>query len=89
MKATISFSGGNIDTVWLSMIKPMFAGAGVATDDAKHSVTTTQNQPAEPMSEDDIAELLAQGLQVNQNGTIKLPASSIAENSPEIIMTKR
>jgi hypothetical protein len=87
--ATMTFSGGNIGTVW-AMISDGYSGqSGVTVDNAKHSITMTETQPAEPISDGDIAEMLA-AVQINQNGTkVKVPSGTIGEGSPEIVFIKQ
>jgi hypothetical protein len=79
MTGTFTFSGGNIGnpSVW-ETIDSMFlrdTNLTLTTDDEKHSVTRTQTRPAQTMTEAEIAEMLAAGIQINQTGTkIKVPA---------------
>jgi hypothetical protein len=93
MKTTMTYSGGNIDIVW-TMIKTMIGSEssempGVTVDDTKHSITIIQDQPAEQISDDDIAEMLA-AVQINQNGKkVKVSAYALNGELPEIIMTKQ
>ncbi|MDR0562745.1 MAG: hypothetical protein LBG73_08675 [Spirochaetaceae bacterium] len=47
----------------------MASGEGVTVNDEKHSITMTQNQPAEPITDNDLADMLAQDLQINQKRT--------------------
>jgi hypothetical protein len=87
---TQTFSGGNIGTAW-SFISSMVSGQeGITVDNAKHSVTMTQTQPATTLSDEDIADMLAAGLKINQNGTkVKLPADTLGSGSPEITLIKQ
>jgi hypothetical protein len=88
--ATMTFSGGNIATAWGTLKQNMGSGSGVTVDDAKHSITMPQNQPAETMSDATIAKMLADGMQINQNGTkIKVPAGTGEDDSPEMTLTKQ
>jgi hypothetical protein len=49
-----------------------------------------QNQPAETISDAEIAEMLDGGMQINQNKTkIKVPAGTGEDNSPEMTLTKQ
>ena len=90
MTMTQTYSGGNIDTVWSTISSQASGQSGVAVDNEKHSITMTQSQPAQNLSDEDISELLERGLQINQNGTkVKLPAGTIGEGSPEIILSKQ
>jgi hypothetical protein len=92
IKTTMAFSGGNIDAVWTlikqNMVEP---GAEVTFNDANHSISMTYgSQTAQPISDAEIAEMLAQGIQINQNGTkIKIPAGQIGDGSPEVILAKQ
>jgi hypothetical protein len=88
IKMTMAFSGGNIDTLWKSL-KPTKEIEGVTVDDSKHSMTMTQNSPAETMTDEEIADMLEQGLQINQKGT-KLKSSADSDSgTSEIIFTKQ
>ncbi|MDR2784967.1 MAG: hypothetical protein LBB83_03525 [Treponema sp.] len=89
MKITETFSGGNIDTAW-----PMISGAsssqsGVEIDNSKHSITM-YNSSEETISDEDIAEMLGQDLQINQNGTkVKIPAGAMGSGLPEMTLVKQ
>ena len=87
---TMTFIGGNISIVW-PMISAMFAGQdGVTVNDTTHSIVMTENQAAQPMTDEDIAEMLSSGLLINQTGNkIKIPADTMGEGSPQIVMTKQ
>jgi hypothetical protein len=90
MKMTTAFSGGNINTVWEMIKLSMGSGTGATFNDANHSMSMTYSQPTQPMSDADISEMLAQGIQINQNGAkIKIPAGQIGEGIPEIILVKQ
>ena len=93
IKATATFSGGNINTVWpmLSMYLSMYSdvleagGVQVTLNDKKHSVTVDYTMPPEEIKDEEIQEMLNGGLQINQNGTkIKVPAESLQSEMPEI-----
>lgn len=89
MTMTMTFSGGNIATVWEMLKLMMGSGSGVTVNDEKHSIIMTQNQPAEPITDADWAEMVAAGIQTNQNGTkIKVPAGTMGDN-PELIFNKQ
>jgi hypothetical protein len=85
MKTTQTYSGGNIALVW-EMFKLGFEGLeGVTIDNAKHSISMALDIPAQPILLEDQS-----GLQINQGKTkIKMPAGSIGEDSPEIILYKQ
>ncbi|MDR2150323.1 MAG: hypothetical protein LBO67_05815 [Spirochaetaceae bacterium] len=87
---TFAFSGGNINTAWVTL-KAMFEQLeGITFNDSKHSATMTINTPALPLEDEQITGMLNSGLQINQNGKkIKGPLNSEEEDSPEIIMTKQ
>jgi hypothetical protein len=91
MTMTQAYSGGNIDTIWSTISSGYSGQPGVTVDNAKHSITITSSQPAQSLSDEDIAEMLEQGLQINQNGTkVKLPAVTImGTGSPEIVIIKQ
>jgi hypothetical protein len=59
---------------------------GVTVNNADHSITMTQNFSGTPISlEEDI-----KGAQINQSGTkLKIPAGTMGEGSPEIILAKQ
>jgi hypothetical protein len=82
-KTTLTFSGGNINTVW-SDFSVFFSGQDV--DNTNHSVTMTQGIPESPISlEEDM-----DGVQINQSGTkVKIPAGTMSEGVPEIIFAKQ
>jgi len=95
--STTTFSGGSIGILWL-FIKPTpeeleklnEEGVTVTFNDANHSVSTAYDNPAEPLSDEDIAEMLNSGMQINQSGTkIWMPAGSITEGMPELIFDKQ
>jgi len=90
MTLTITFYGGNISVMW-PFISAMFTGQeGVTVIDATHSVVITENQDAQPMSDEDIAEMLNSGLQINQTGNrIKIPADTMTPGAPQIILIKQ
>jgi hypothetical protein len=86
---TMTYSGGNIDTLWATIKQSSGSQSGVITDDAKHSLTMTINQPAQTMTDEQIARMLAGGVaaQINQNGSkLKRPAGN---GQPEVIMIKQ
>jgi hypothetical protein len=88
-QATLTFFGGNINLVWPEL-KKFMQNDGVTFNDTNHSATMAQSSEAQPLTDDDITELLESGFQINQNGTkIKMPAGSMGEGSPEIIMNKQ
>ena len=88
VKMTMAFSGGNIDTLWESL-KPTEESEGVTVDNSKHSITMTQNSTEQELDDEDIKDMLKQGLQINQKDTkLKLPADSDSR-TPEIIFTKQ
>jgi len=98
IKATATFSGGNINTVWpmLSMYLNMYLeqleaeGVKVTPNDKKHSVTVEYTMPPEEFEDEDIQEMLNSGLLINQNGTkIKYPADSLQPGTPELIFYKQ
>jgi len=93
---TITFSGENIGIIWLLLIKPNLPELiaympGTTVDDRKHSITLPeQSTTDQPITEEEIADLLSSGLQINQSGNIiKIPAGTIWEGSSEIIMIKQ
>jgi hypothetical protein len=84
---TMTFSGGNINERWGTIKLGMGSNDDAEIDDAKHSITWSMDGYSQTMTDDDIAEMLAMGLQINQTGTkIKTPAS---DSSPEYIATKQ
>ena len=84
-KITMAFSGAGIAEAW-PYIKEEMGGSGVTFNDSNHSLSMTETFN-ESLDDDDIAEMLASGLQINQNGTkIKSPAE---DGMPEMIMTKQ
>jgi hypothetical protein len=88
MKMTMTFSGGNIAAMWDTLKGAM--GSGGVTDDANHSISMTEDQPEETLTDDAITEMLNQGFQINQNGTkVKILADTMDSGSPEIIITKQ
>ena len=96
MKTTMTYSGGNIDTVWTMIGSESSGLPGVTVEDAKHSITMTQDFPAETIPDDDIAEIPQLGLQINQNGKkVKVPSNVLngeLSGLPELhefIMTKQ
>jgi hypothetical protein len=89
IKMTVTFSGGNTSVLW-GTIKENMGVSGATFDDTKHSMTYTYDEPAQPLSDGQISEMLASGIQINQNGTkIKMPAGAMEEGSPEIIFVKQ
>jgi hypothetical protein len=84
---TQTYSGGNIAVLW-TMISADYSGQPDFTvDDEKYSITMTQDGTVESISDEDIAELLNSGFQINQNGTkIKIPNF---EGIPELIFIKQ
>jgi hypothetical protein len=90
MNMTMTFSGGNIEAGWAMLKAFMGSEDGVTVNEANHSITMTESQDAESISDEDISELLNQNVQINQNGTkIKLPAGQMGEDSPELILVKQ
>jgi hypothetical protein len=95
-KSTMAFSGGKIKEVW-PMIKFFITDVGepeegvtVTADDSKYTITRTASSAAEPIPDENIAELLSQNLQINQKGNkIKIPAGVMEEGTPEIILSKQ
>ncbi|MDR0784601.1 MAG: hypothetical protein LBE74_01785 [Treponema sp.] len=88
VKTTVTFSGANIALVWDVIKESMENGEGFSVDNEKHSISFTQDIPTESIT-GSIEEGL-QSLQINQNGKkIKLPAGTIDEEVPEIIMVKQ
>jgi hypothetical protein len=87
---TETYSGGNIETMWITMKQDLAGINGITFDDTTHSITMTENQPTAPMTDEDIEEMLDSGLKINQNGTrVKIPANAMDEGLPEIIMVKQ
>jgi hypothetical protein len=92
--STITFSGGNIKTVWPLLKGGMESrleeeGLTVTFNDATHSASIAESFPPEIMSEEYIENLLDSGMQINQNGKkIKMPENSLRQGMPEIIFTK-
>jgi hypothetical protein len=91
MKTTMAFSGAGITESW-SGIKETFeetfkeTGVSVTFNDSNHSMSMTVTF-SDKFDDNDIAEMLASGIQINQNGTkVKQPAG---DGMPEIIMTKQ
>jgi hypothetical protein len=86
MTRTISFSGGNIGTAWETMRSGFLGWSGFTIDDTKHSITRTQTQSPETLSDAEIAQTLANA-KINQTGKkIKGPAD---QGLPEIIYIKQ
>jgi hypothetical protein len=82
IKFTMSFSGEGIAQAWAS-IKTSLQGA--TFDDAKYSATMTQDMGSQSITLDDM-----DGVQINQNGTkVKIPADTMGEGSPEMILNKQ
>jgi hypothetical protein len=87
---TMKFSGGNIATIWSTLKEYMGSDEGVTVNDANHSITMSEvtSEPA-AISDEEISKMLA-GLRINQNGTkIKVPAGTMDEGSPEVILAKQ
>ena len=85
MKITMAFSGAGIAESW-SGIKEAFEETGFTFNDSNHSMSMTETF-SDTFDDNDIAEMLASGIQINQNGTkVKQPAG---DGMPEIIMTKQ
>jgi hypothetical protein len=78
----VSFSGAGIANAWV-YIKEDFPD-DATFDEAKHSVTMIQNISS-PITLDDM-----DGVQINQQGTkVKIPADTMGEGSPEMILNKQ
>jgi len=94
---TATFSGQYIDLFWMALqqnadILESLAEEGiiVTLNDAQHAISTSTDLPAETMSEDEIADLINSGLQINQKGNkIKVPADIILDGTPEIVFDKQ
>ena len=87
---TQTYSGGNIAVFWPLISAGLSGQPGVVIDNTKHSVTMTENMPARQISDEEIAELLNSGLQINQNGTkLNMPANAMGQGSPALIYTKQ
>jgi hypothetical protein len=87
---TMTFSGSNIAAAWGMLKAFMGSEDGATVNDANHSISMPYNQPAEAISDDEIVEMLALGIQKNQNGTkLKFPANSTGGDNPEMIFTKQ
>jgi hypothetical protein len=101
MKSTETFSGGNIETLWtvLSMYLEMYLESleegGVTITDInnnKHSISMEYSSDAQPISDEDIDEMLNSGLKINQDGTkMKMPKNSLegGVTTPELIFIKQ
>jgi hypothetical protein len=88
IKATMTFSGGNITTVW-AMLKESLDYEGITTNDTDHSMSMTYEQSEQSMTDDDISEML-NSLQINQKGTkIKIPSETMGAGLSELIMNKQ
>jgi hypothetical protein len=86
MKMTMTFSGGNINVAWEMIKSSMGSGDGVTFNDANHSISMTSSQTAQPISDTEISEMLAQGIQINQSGTkIKIPVQIVGSRSEAIL----
>jgi hypothetical protein len=87
---TQTYSGGNIATVWTEIVAELSEQPGFTFNNEKHSITITLDIPAQQISDEDIAEMLNSGLQINQTGKkIKIPAGQMVEGAFELIMVKQ
>jgi hypothetical protein len=68
---TQTYSGGNIDLIWASMIKGLFEttpdGITSSTNDMNHSIVITYNNYATTLTDVQIRSTLA-GFQISENG---------------------
>jgi len=98
---TLTFSDGNLNTTWV-LLRPALEIylPDAVFNDKNHSITMTQDIPEEEITDEDVEEMLASGVQINQNGKkIKIPVGTILDELPEeippgmipseIIMTKQ
>jgi hypothetical protein len=86
---TNTFIGGNINTAW-PLIKMYFQDLeGVTFNNADHSMTMVQNEPEQPLTEEEIAGMMSSDLQINQNGTKIKGTPDFNGLQREIIMTKQ
>jgi hypothetical protein len=87
---TMTFSGSNINLAW-AFITPNFSSEeGVTINDSNYSITIPFSSEAEELTDSDITEMLAYGLQINQNGTkVKIPAGVMDEDIPAMILVKQ
>jgi len=93
MKATATFSGENINTLWPILKEfltdPGEEGVTIDLVDKDHSVIMSYKNDPETITEEDKTELLNSGLQINQTGKkIKMPANT-EQGTPELIFTKQ
>jgi len=97
----LTFSEGTINFTWgiIRLALETYIPDAVFND-KNHSVTMTQDIPEDSITDEEIAKLLASGIQINQDGNkIKIPAGTILDElygeiplgiiPPEIIMTKQ
>ncbi|MDR0301602.1 MAG: hypothetical protein LBI04_04715 [Treponema sp.] len=90
MKITMAYSGENINTLWAILSIAFLDNPDAVLDNEKHSITITMDGPEQPIADEDIEEILASGLQINQSGTrIKMPAGLLEDGSPELIFKKQ
>jgi hypothetical protein len=87
---TITFSDGNINTVWLLLKDAPASGGNVTINEESYSLTVTQPQFAQPVTDDDWKEALSWGVEINQNRTkIKIPGEKLRKGVPELIFVKQ
>jgi len=101
VKMTMTFSGKDIGIAWL-IIKPLLQDniPDAVFNDKSHSITMTESISDQPITDEEVDELLASGLEINQSGNkIKIPTGTILEEfsgdippgliPAEIIMTRQ
>ncbi|MDR0597630.1 MAG: hypothetical protein LBG14_03895 [Treponema sp.] len=82
---TITFSGKDLTAETWGLLRLLLSGEGRVIDDDKHSTTVTKVE-FEPLNEE---EILAEVLQINQDGTkIRMPADS-ENDRPEMTLTRQ
>jgi polyribonucleotide nucleotidyltransferase len=70
-------------------MKIMFDSDDITVNDSNHSITMTDIDE-DDLDEEDIAEMLEGGYQINQKGTkVRIPAGTMDPEQPELIMTKQ
>jgi len=90
VKMTLTFFDGTINYTWgpikSAIIEAIPDIPKDAFDDKNHSITMTQKIDEQPITDEEVDELLSSGLQINQNGKkLKISTNTILEQFPEEI----
>jgi hypothetical protein len=84
MEITETFSGGNIEAVWLIISGELSDGEGVTVNNSNHSIAITQPIDIAPVEMSDM-----DGVQINQNGTkLKVSLDSMGMEIPSFILSE-